>query len=144
MQGGKSVLERAEFLGDWTISREIVDRRAGQSGQFAGMAHFQAEGAAALRYAEEGQMRMGEGPVLVARRGYLWRFAQGRVAVCFEDGRDFHSFAPGVSGAGTDHPCGDDLYRVTYDFGKWPHWSARWEVCGPRKDYRMLSQYRRY
>ena len=63
--------------------------------------------------------------------------------VAFHDGRPFHRFAAGESGAGTDHLCGADLYRVAYDWSAWPDWRAVWEVTGPRKDYRMESRYRR-
>lgn len=135
--------EAADFLGDWSVARHITDRHAGQTGHFAGAARLEAIGADDLRYVEEGLIRLGDGPPLRARRVYLWRFAAGRVLVSFEDGREFHSFAAGTTGAGTDHPCGDDLYRVAYDFMHWPMWSARWDVTGPRKDYTLETIYRR-
>jgi len=32
---------------------------------------------------------------------------------------------------------------VTYDFRKYPQWRAEWRVEGPKKDYRMVTTYRR-
>lgn len=131
----------ADFEGVWALSRQIDDRRAGQTGVMTGQAALTQAGPARLRYAEEGQMQLGTGPVLLARRVYHWHFAAGRVVVTFEDERDFHSFVADGQGAGTDHPCGDDTYRVVYDFTRWPVWQAVWDVAGPRKDYTMISTY---
>ena len=52
-------------------------------------------------------------------------------------------FVPSGRTAGSDHPCGADLYRVEYDFSRWPEWSAVWDVSGPRKNYTMESRFRR-
>jgi hypothetical protein len=112
------------------------------SGQFDGQATF-AGSAIALTYREAGLFRIGAGPALVAERSYQWAFDAGQVTVTFADGRPFHSFTPGVTGPGTDHPCGDDLYRVAYEWSGWPEWTATWDVTGPRKDYRLVSHYRR-
>ena len=135
-------LNAADFAGEWRVEREIADRLAGQPGRFDGVARF-APVPGGLRYEEEGVLRLGEGAGLTARRAYLWHFGAAGVEVAFHDGRPFHRFAVGESGAGTDHLCGADLYRVAYDWSAWPDWRAVWEVTGPRKDYRMESRYRR-
>lgn len=137
------------FAGRWSLRRDIVDMRAGQTGTFRGHAVLSPlEDApledARLDYAEEGVLQIGAGPALHATRRYIWVFDAQGVAVCFADGAPFHRFVPGVSGAGTDHPCGADLYRVRYDFEGWPlSWLAAWRVGGPRKDYEMTSAYER-
>lgn len=59
----------------------------------------------------------------------------------FDDGRPFHRFCLAQKAEGSDHPCGDDLYRVAYDFSDWPHWQAVWTVVGPRKDYTSTTRY---
>ena len=105
-----------------------------------GEARFTGE-APDLVYHEAGDLRLGTGPVLRAERRYLWHFGEGRVTVRFEDGRAFHAFPLTAEAEGSDHPCGEDLYRVTYDFRDWPRWRATWEVAGPRKDYTSISDY---
>ena len=135
-------LTAEDFAGDWQVARAITDRLTGQPGAFDGRARF-APVPGGLRYDEEGVLRLGAGVPLAARRSYLWVFGAQDVAVQFPDGRPFHRFVPGADGAGTDHPCAQDLYRVAYAWGDWPRWQASWEVKGPRKDYRMESLYRR-
>ena len=61
--------------------------------------------------------------------------------VDYADGRPFHEFDPARPRAA--HWCDPDDYRVRYDFTRWPLWRAEWEVRGPRKDYLMMTDYRR-
>ncbi|MBR2574404.1 MAG: hypothetical protein IKE14_08750 [Loktanella sp.] len=111
-------------------------------GDFAGHAVLTPVGEDMLEYLEAGQMRLGAAPPMQATRRYLWQFVPDLVQVRFADGRDFHSFAPAGQVAGTDHPCGEDHYRVVYDFTRWPDWRATWDVTGPRKDYTSVTEYR--
>lgn len=136
------MLAPSDFLGSWRVARRIDDRRAGVAGRFDGHATFAPEGEA-LRYREEGTLRLGEGPALAASREALWRWDAQGVEVLFADGRPFHRFVPRGRAAGTDHPCGRDLYRVVYDLSAWPAWSTRWEVEGPSKSYAMRTAYAR-
>ena len=136
------MLEAADFEGQWTVSRRIVDRRAGQSARFEGTARLTPDGDALL-YHEAGTLYLGPAASFHAERRYVWRFEDGEVVMRFWDGRPFHSFRPDGRTAGTDHPCGSDLYRVEYDFTTWPAWEARWRVTGPAKDYRMVTLYTR-
>lgn len=128
-----------DFLGSWRLGRTIEDR-LGPPGRFDGLARLTPEGEG-LHYREEGTLRLGEGPPMPAHRDYLWRPSGDGIEVLFADGRPFHAFVPEGRAPGTDHPCGRDLYRVTYDFADWPRWTAEWVVTGPAKDYRMLSAY---
>jgi hypothetical protein len=132
-----------EFEGLWQLSRAIEDMRGPGSGQFEGIARFNADGAG-LAYAEEGRLTLaGQAPVTATRR-YLWRpGGDGGISVLFEDGRPFHRIWPGRLMPDDTHVCTPDLYHVAYDFRGWPAWSATWRVVGPRKDYRMVSRYRR-
>lgn len=138
------MLKPDDFLGEWTIERSIDDRHSAQVGAFQGRAMFASSGRSELIYQETGQMRLGQGPRMTATRSYRWGFEGNTVFVSFEDARPFHSFIPEGIGAGTDHPCGDDYYRVAYDFERWPVWSAVWTVVGPRKDYTSTTHYRRF
>lgn len=129
-----------DFAGRWRIERRIEDRLGGVTGLFAGVAEFlpAAEG---LAYREEGQLRLGTGPDVLAVREYRWREEDGRIVVEHGDGRPFHAFDPAAPEA--RHWCEPDDYRVRYDFGRWPKWRAEWVVRGPRKDYTMQSIYTR-
>jgi hypothetical protein len=131
-----------DFAGTWQLHRAISDRR-GPDAVFEGRATLHPAGTDGLDYQEVGQMRVGDGAPLLAERRYGWRFDTAGVAVSFADGRAFHRFVPEGHAQGSDHPCGADLYRVRYDFTRWPDWSATWEVTGPRKDYTSVSHYRR-
>ncbi len=132
---------RGDFAGAWEVAREIEDAAGGQKGTFVGRALLRPEGETGLIYAEDGVLRMGEGPALTATRTYLWAFEPTGVVVRFADGRAFHTFS--FEAAEAEHLCGADLYRVRYDLGGWPVWTARWDVRGPRKDYAMVSRYSR-
>jgi hypothetical protein len=132
-------MEAAAFEGRWRIARRIEDRTGGPQGRFAGVGRFAPAGGG-LDYAEEGELRLGEA-AFAASRAYRWVCRAGGVDVLFGDGRFFHGFD--WAAAVAEHPCGADLYRVRYDFGRWPDWAAVWEVRGPRKDYVMRSDYRR-
>ncbi|KFE34410.1 DUF6314 family protein [Thioclava atlantica] len=130
--------ELSDFAGEWALTREI--RHAdGSEARFEGAARFVPEGEGLL-YLEEGALILPGGQRMRAERRYLWRTEGGRIAVFFEDGRPFHSFAPDAPEAA--HWCDPDDYRVTYEFAHWPDWRAEWRVRGPRKDYVMISDYR--
>lgn len=135
------MLDSQAFEGHWRLSRRIQDRLSNQEGYLSGEAIFSRETSHRLIYDETGELRLGRGPAMEAKRRYLWDFRTGKVDVSFDDGRPFHSFEPHGAGRGTDHPCGDDFYTVTYDFNRWPIWTAAWKVLGPRKDYTATSTY---
>lgn len=118
-----------------------------------------------LIYEETGVLHLPDAAPMQASRRYLWRKAGPGpgagpgIAVYFPDGRFFHAFgvppegaAPHEVAAGSGaafsvveatHWCDPDDYHVRYDFAHWPAWRAEWRVKGPRKDYVMLSEYRR-
>lgn len=133
-----------DFHAHWQLRRFIDDRYGNQKGDLRGAVGFREAGENRLKYNEFGKIRFGEGPILEANRSYLWDFRQSDIAVSFEDGGPFHRFTPEGKVAGTDHPCGDDDYRVAYDFTAWPDWTATWTVTGPRKDYTSVSHYSEY
>ena len=131
-----------DFAGPWRVTRRIDDRLSGRPGRFEGTARLTPDGKG-LRYREEGSLTLGDGPALAAHRDYLWLPDGDGIAVRFADGRPFHRFRPSGRASGTDHPCGRDLYRVTYDLTAWPAWTAEWTVTGPAKNYAMLTRYER-
>lgn len=130
------------FEGDWRVSRVIRHAR-GPDARFEGTARFVPDGAG-LIYREEGELVIAGQVPMRAERRYLWRAApDGAIDVRFDDGRAFHRIAPGESAPEDRHYCGPDTYDVAYDFSAWPDWTSRWQVRGPRKDYEMVSVYRR-
>lgn len=131
-----------DFRGTWQIQRMVLDRRMASEGRFEGLAWITPEESWTL-YEERGQLSFPNQPSMTATRRYRWtNGAEGEIVVKFDDGRPFHRFAlTGTSGA--THLCDPDTYVVSYDFRRWPVWSATWEVSGPRKDYRMTSHYAR-
>jgi hypothetical protein len=133
----------SSFAGLWEVERDIDDLRERRRGRFSGTAAFTPAGDG-LAYVERGVLRLPDQPQMTAERRYVWReTADGRVEVRFEDGRFFHSFAPSEPDPEAQHDCPPDHYQVSYDFRAWPHWRARWRVFGPRKDYEMVSWFRR-
>lgn len=129
-----------DFAGRWQVSRRIRDFRAGQVGHFAGTAQFD-RATTGLHYREVGLLTIGTAPPLHASRDYIWHSDGALIHVAYGDGSPFHSFDPAAPKA--HHHCAPDDYHVTYDFTRWPEWRSEWAVNGPRKDYRMITDYRR-
>lgn len=126
----------ADFEGDWQLQRRIV-QRGGPPMRFVGEARWRAapEG---MEYLEAGVLEVQGQPAMQAERHYLWK---DDLTVWFPSGRFFH-LVPRLGG-GAIHHCTPDLYRVRYRFGAWPAFETLWRVTGPRKDYAMISRYRR-
>ncbi len=127
-----------DFLGTWRLHRRILDRRAAESGRLTGVVRFE-EGAGGAVQREEGTLVLASRPPMTATRTYLWSAGPGRLVVRFAEGSDFHDFAGDAATPEAVHLCGDDVYRVRYDFRRWPAWRTVWRVTGPRKDLVIAS-----
>ncbi|MEM9012145.1 MAG: DUF6314 family protein [Pseudomonadota bacterium] len=133
----------ARFEGAWAVERHIHDFDSRWAGRFDGEGVF-SPAEDALAYEETGVLRLGGLTALKATRRYTWCFPDpGRVDVYFEDGSFFHAFDPSQVEAEASHYCDPDLYEVRYIFEEPRHWRAEWRVEGPRKDYRLVTHYRR-
>lgn len=127
----------ADFIGNWRLSRQI-SHADGTQATFEGRAAWVPSGTGAA-YEETGTLRIaGQQAPMTGTRRYGWNAA---LDVTFEDGRFFHTVPR--AGGETRHWCDPDAYRVVYDFSKWPAFTTTWSVQGPRKDYTMVSVYRR-
>lgn len=134
-----TVATQSFFAGRWQMIRIIENVTEGIIGEFWGEARFEPDGTG-LTCRENGVLRF-RGTDYHAERASLWRFpGGGRVEVRYEDGRPFHDFIADDPEA--VHECGEDLYRVAYDFER-DAWTSVWEVSGPDKDYQMTTRYRR-
>ncbi len=131
-----------EFEGLWRIARRIEDEWMGTTGLFEGVARFTPDGQG-LAYTEVGELRLPQEPPMPARRHLLWRETAEGICVLYDDGRPFHRIPARAHVAQDWHDCGFDSYDVTYNFTRWPQWRMIWKVCGPRKDYVSISDFRR-
>lgn len=125
-----------DFRGSWSLERIITHEGGGQA-RFSGHATWTTDGDG-LAYFEQGQLAMDDQPPVVAQQRYLW---QSDLTVLFSDGRFFHRVPP--QGGETRHWCDPDTYVGHYDFDQWPDFQVQWQVQGPKKSYRMISNYQR-
>ncbi len=132
----------AEFVGVWRVDRQIADHKADRQVSFSGNVDFVSD-EAGLFCEERGLLNMGQGPLVEALRRYYWRSKlRGQVDVFFDTWEPFHSFMLTPTSDAV-YNCKPDIYKVRYDFTRWPKWQAVWTVTGPRKDYVSTSSYRR-
>ena len=125
-----------DFAGAWRFARRI-DPADGRMARVEGRALWSRDGTG-LVCDETGEMRLqGHAPMPVTRRT-LWRDG---LRVHFADGRFFHRVPP--QGGAVSHWCAPDRYDGAYDFGGWPRFTVTWRVCGPAKNYRMVTRYTR-
>lgn len=132
----------SDFEGQWHLTRVIHDNRAGQV--------VKADGSAVLRgdptgliYDETIILRIPGQPEMAGTRRYLWRAAEDRVTIHFDDERYFHTLKLGQGRSEDHHDCSPDSYYAIYDLTGWPSWTVRWTVSGPRKSYEMETKYTR-
>lgn len=126
----------ADFAGTWQVQRQITPH-VGTPAQFAGQAVWsRADGG--MRYVETGLMTLASHPPMQAEQRYFWA---DDLAVFFDDGRFFHQIP--AAGGQVAHWCAPDRYTGTYDFAGWPRFQITWDVTGPRKNYRSVTEYAR-
>jgi hypothetical protein len=133
-------IEPTDLLGAWDLARRIVDRPidggATRFGTVVGTLTLAADGHD-VAWCEEGTLTWSGQDVPVARRLIARRAAEGWV-VCFDDGRPFHPWSPGVP---VVHQCQPDTYRGVVDVAD-DRATLRvlWDVAGPRKDRRLFTR----
>jgi hypothetical protein len=131
-----------QFAGKWSLTRTIEDRFSKQSGRLSGTALIEPGGFEnGYIYREEGKLSLDGAAEMEAVRVYLWAPHKRGISVHFKDGRDFHVIELDRLMPDAMHHCAPDMYHVSYDFNDWPEWSSTWRVMGPKKDYRMLTNY---
>ena len=143
-------LDPHALVGEWNFERTIVDRRADVTKRVAGTTTIEGADGSRLRWYESGTLFDGDLELPVYRTLFIERHA-GDWAVTFEDGREFHDWAPGDD---VEHLCGADIYRGRIDIDidididiaieeaaadSQASWSVEWTVTGPSKDYTMTT-----
>ncbi len=131
----------AFLAGTWRLHRALTDHRSGLTGSLAGTATFAAVPGEPreLHYLEQGELRFGahQGP---ASRSLMWLGLPGGAAeVRFPDGRLYCVVDLRAGGWEADHPCGRDLYHVTYRVLSDDQVEERWLVRGPAKYYQATA-----
>lgn len=134
----------SKLEGSWAVSREVPSE-----GHFEGHANFERVNIAELAFSETGVLTQNNGQHLDAFRRYVYRFENGEIAVYFDEEprRLFHklvlrSESSSISATGLHH-CGDDIYSMEYNFAVSDCFTITHRVKGPRKNYRMISVFRR-
>ncbi|MBC9877832.1 hypothetical protein G8O24_10820 [Bradyrhizobium sp. INPA01-394B] len=133
------------LTGSWSFDRLI----AGQ-GSMQGLATFTPLDPDGLAYREQGRLKLLTGTELEAEREYVFREHGGGFDVFFKETplRLFHTIELAASDGGAVsgsaiHLCNADRYQSTYTFRSDGGFIVRHVVAGPRKDYTMLTTYRR-
>ena len=145
----------------WTRAEDVFDQLEGRwsleriiEGQatMEGIATFTRDGADALAYHEEGQVRLAHGQVLKAHREYRFERAPGGFTVLFAEAlpqlsRLFHRIElmhdrAALTGKAV-HLCTPDTYDSSYQFLPDGSFVIRHAVRGPRKDYVSTTTFRR-
>ena len=129
--------------GTWELSRSIDEWK------FRGSAVFCAHGRDELRYEENGILSKPGTSDIAAFRRYVYRYEADRIVIYFDEqpARIFEVLdlkpAPGGNWeAQAEHDCAADHYASRYAFGT-DTMLITHVVHGPRKDYEMVTSYRR-
>jgi len=129
------VLNLFRFRGTWILHREVYSGGE-RMGCFTGSARFTTHNDVNLKYVEEGILHLTSLPSMIGRRSYIW---SPSLDVYFETGEFFHRIP--IAGGGVVYQCSADIYLGQYEFTKWPQWSLKWFVNGPKKDYELVTLY---
>ena len=78
-----------------------------------------------------------------ARRMTLWDVSTGRIDIHYADGYPLVGLDLSATPCEGEHLCGEDLYRARLKSIDPTRFVLGWRVTGPRKDYAMVTDYRR-
>jgi Family of unknown function (DUF6314) len=131
---GSAALDPTALLGDWRLERWLADRSTGGSGTVSGSLTLRSEGDQ-IAWTEQGTL-LWNGARLAVSRAYACR-AEDRWWLHFPDGRPFHAWIPGQW---VHHPCREDSYRGLITITGPDRWRTRWEVDGPGKAQRIVTE----
>jgi hypothetical protein len=117
------------------MDRTIDDRIASETSTVDGTSELVQQDDGRIRWSERGTLRRGALEIPVSRTLFVEHRDEGWW-VTFDDGRDFHPWAPGDE---VVHPCVADTYVGRIEPQDADRWTVRWDVSGPAKDYTMTT-----
>jgi hypothetical protein len=139
----------ARLAGAWSFNR-IIEGQGSMQASMQGIATFAPLDAASLAYREQGRLRLLNGTELEAEREYIFRGSDRGFDVFFKEDppRLFHTISLAASDRGdldgsAAHLCNLDHYQSTYTFTADGGFVIRHVVSGPRKDYTMITTFKR-
>ena len=127
----------ARLGGLWDLRREIPGE-----GRIEGVAEFSELAPGCLQYREKGLFYRDSGDVLEVGRSYVYRLNGKHIQILYDDPerRDevMHELSFTQGDAHHTHQCGADRYALDFKMGDTIE--MRYRVCGPAKDYAMISR----
>jgi hypothetical protein len=129
------LIEPTALLGQWELTRQVHDERAGLSGSAAGQLTLRAEGDQ-IAWHEEGTL-LWNGSSLPFSRAYFLRRNDDEWWLYFPGGGPFHAWRPGKW---VHHPCSEDTYDGLITVKGLEEWDTQWDVRGPATDQRITTQ----
>lgn len=120
--------------GSWKISREIIENENGKITRAEGKASF-SMASDGLKYSDNVQL----GSNIDSFQEYLYKIEDDQLIVCFKDTSLFYEL--GDDGYAS-YQCNEDNYGIEYVF--YPEsFTLTYYVSGPKKDYTMITKYKR-
>jgi hypothetical protein len=133
------------LIGSWAIERRVDDMAT-----LTGSVNFERSAENEAVYHETGTLRLSTGYEAAAERKYIYRQCGDGLAVFFDERppRLFHMVKLIRDGDGyltgeAEHICADDVYLTDYKFDSDTQFRVRHRVRGPRKDYTIITLYRK-
>jgi hypothetical protein len=141
------IVDTLEFLlGSWRVERRIEDHQTGISGSFSGVATFaQLEHSDAsclekkVRFHETGELSFGAFSGHCKRSLEYLQLEGTKVQIFFANGRPFIDFDFSRGPSRNTHPCGRDLYEISFFVRSNDVLEETWRVLGPMKDYEATA-----
>ena len=127
------------FRGSWLVNRDFEGRLNGRA---KGVAKFEFGGDQALNYHEDLTVTFITGASYNARREYIYTCNEQTISKWIDKTNyfDFNFNASGNEACGI-YNCSNDTYRATYNFINDDHFTLKYHVQGPTKNYVINSQY---
>jgi Family of unknown function (DUF6314) len=133
----------AALAGTWQLSRTIGEWT------FRGTAVLSSHGENELRYEENGILSKHGNADIPAFRRYVYRYEAGRIVIYFDERPerifqvlDLKWARSETWEAQAEHVCPPDHYASRYSLSRDAMWITH-VIRGPRKDYEMVTNYRR-
>ena len=128
----------SDLGGAWVLTRLVWDFRMAKWSRGTGWANF-AEWQPGRFQCREDLFFAGN----QARQMTLWDIFPDRIDMHYGDGRPLVTLPTSDRRSTAEHLCGEDLYRARLKQVDGKRVRIGWRVTGPRKDYAMMTEYRR-